>query len=58
MNRLSQPLTQLREERDHVAIQINLLNNAESPDAARLTALERKLAALELSISRWRPPDA
>ena len=57
MNRLSRPdkeLNALNEERDHVAIQISLLREADNPDSSLLTSLELKLASLELSISRWR----
>jgi hypothetical protein len=51
-------LGELNEERDHVSIQISLLNDAATPDLSRLNALKAKLAAVELSISRYRPPDA
>ena len=58
MSRLNGQRGALKEERDHVAIQTSLVNEAMDPKTTRLRALERKLAALELSISRWRPPDA
>lgn len=45
----------LNEERDHVCIQISLLNDAETADLPRLGALKAKLAALELRISKHRP---
>ena len=47
----------LNEERDHVAIQISLLADALIANPERLGALERKLAALELRISRYRPAE-
>lgn len=61
MNRLPRPdaaLDALNEERDHIAIQISLLNDSERPDPARLTALQQKMVELRRQISRYKPADA
>lgn len=48
-------LQALNDERDHLAIQISLLDDAETPNAARLAALRNKLITLEQRISSYRP---
>ena len=45
----------LNEERDHIAIQISLLADAETPDLASLTDLRRKLDIIERRISNYSP---
>lgn len=59
--RLARPdktLNALNEERDHLAIQISLQDDAETPDPERLTALRKKLAELEHRILHYRAADA
>ena len=61
MNRLTRTdaaLNALNEERDHLAIQISLLDDGATPDPERLTALRRKLDTLEQRISHYRPAEA
>lgn len=50
-------LKALNEERDHLAIQISLQDDAETPNPARLAALRQKLTILEHRISQYRPVD-
>ncbi len=50
-------LTALNEARDHLAIQVSLLANAETPDPARLKDLRLKLEDAERKIFRCRLPD-
>lgn len=50
-------LTALNEARDHLAIQVSLLANAEIPDPARLKVLRLKLEDAERKIARGRQPD-
>jgi phage shock protein A len=47
-------LETLLEERDHLQIQINLIEHAVKPDAAKLASLRRELEELESRISRYR----
>jgi hypothetical protein len=47
-------LEALLEERDHLQIQINLIEHAVKPDAARLASMRRSLDELESRISRHR----
>jgi hypothetical protein len=47
----------LHEERDHIAIQISLLADAETPSPERVAALRRQLDAVEHRISRHRPAE-
>ncbi len=47
-------LTRMSEERDHVAIQISLLRDAENPDRVAIDALRVKLKDLEQRISKHR----
>jgi predicted nuclease with TOPRIM domain len=61
MNRLTRTdaaLNALNEERDHLAIQISLLDDGATPDPDRLAALRRKLETLEQRISHYRPAEA
>jgi chaperonin cofactor prefoldin len=61
MNRLARPdatLDALNEEREHLAIQISLLDDSETPDQARLAALRDKLILQERRISKYKPGDA
>jgi uncharacterized protein involved in exopolysaccharide biosynthesis len=51
-------LDALHEERDHLAIQISLLNDSATPDPPRLSALRQQLKALEHRIAQYRPADA
>jgi hypothetical protein len=51
-------LEALNDEREHLAIQVSLLADAETPEPARLAALRDKLAMLERRISNYRPSDA
>ena len=48
----------LNGERDDIAIQISLLAHAETPDAAALTELRRKLDMIERRISNYRPDES
>ena len=48
-------LDALNEERDHLAIQISLVDNAERPDPVRLAALRQALVLLERRISFHKP---
>ena len=50
-------LNALNEERDHLAIQISLQDDGESPNPERLAALRQKLTMLEHRISHYRPAD-
>ena len=59
--RLARPdatLDAMNDERDHLAIQISLLDDAETPNAARLAALRHSLIMLERRISQYRPAEA
>ncbi len=61
MNRIARTdatLEALSEERDHLAIQISLLDNSETPDPVQLVSLRDKLFDLERRISRYKPADA
>lgn len=51
-------LSALNDERDHLAIQISLLDDSERPDRARLAALRDKLILQERRISYYKPADA
>ncbi|WP_308515504.1 hypothetical protein [Sphingomonas flavescens] len=51
-------LDALNDERDHLAIQINLAADSEGLDMTRLSALRQKLARLELKIQNYRPATA
>jgi hypothetical protein len=44
----------MSEERDHIAIQISLLRDAEKPDRVAIDALRVKLKDLEQRISKHR----
>jgi len=48
-------LDALNDERDHLAIQISLLGDAEAPDPARLVAMRDRLLLLDRRISHYRP---
>ena len=48
----------LCEQRDDVAIQVSLAWDAEPADLVRLSALQRKLRALDFEIFRYNPADA
>jgi hypothetical protein len=50
-------LDTLNEERDHLAIQISLAADAETPDSEQLAVLHGKLKMLERRISHCGPPD-
>ena len=50
-------LSRLRDERDHLAIQLSLAADAEARDWGRVDALERKLKAVERSITAYKPAD-
>ena len=50
-------LGRLRDERDHLAIQLSLAADAEASDWSRVDALERKLKAVERSITAYRPAE-
>ena len=61
MHRVSRPdaiLDTLNDERDHLAIQISLLGDSETPDPARLAMLRDQLFMLERRISQYKPADA
>ena len=61
MNRVSRydpALEALNDERDHLAIQISLLGDAEAPDPARLVAMRDRLVLLDRRISQHRPSEA
>lgn len=47
-------LEALLEERDHLQIQINLIEHTVKPDAAKLESMRRELEELENRISRHR----
>jgi len=51
-------LDALNDEREHLAIQVSLLADAEIPEPARLAVLRDRLAMLERRISNYRPADA
>jgi hypothetical protein len=51
-------LDALNDEREHLAIQVSLLADAETPEPARLAAMRDRLTLLERRISNYRPPDA
>jgi hypothetical protein len=51
-------LDALNDERDHLAIQISLLDDSETPNPARRSALKRQLDVLENRISRYRPTES
>jgi len=58
MNRVSKSdpaLDALNDERDHLAIQISLLGDAEATDPARLVAMRDRLLLLDRRISHYRP---
>jgi hypothetical protein len=63
MRRLHKPfridgmLDKLHDQREHLAIQISLLNEAEVADPERGAALTRDLAAIELGIKHHRRTD-
>ena len=48
-------LSRLRDERDHLAIQLSLAADAEARDWSRVEAIERKLKAVERSITAYKP---
>ena len=50
-------LSRLRDERDHLAIQLSLAADAEGRDLSRVDALERKLRAVERSITAYKPAE-
>lgn len=50
-------LSRLRDERDHLAIQLSLAADGESRDVSRVDALERKLKAVERSITAYKPAE-
>lgn len=50
-------LDKLHEQREHLAIQISLLNDAEIADPERVAALSRDLATIELDIKHHRRTD-
>lgn len=56
--RIDATLSALNDERDHLAIQISLQDDAETPDPARLAALRKRLTMLEHRISQYRPAEA
>ena len=61
MHRLARPdaaLDALNDERDHLAIQVSLLADAETPDPARLAVLRDRLTMLERRINNYREADA
>lgn len=51
-------LDALNDQREHLAIQVSLLADAETPEPARLAALRERLMMLEWRISRYRHADA
>jgi len=51
-------LDALNDEREHLAIQVSLLADAEIPEPERLAVLRDRLAMLERRISNYRPADA
>ena len=60
MHRVARPdatLDAMNDERDHLAIQISLLDDAEAPNASRLAALRQTLIILERRISHYRPAE-
>jgi hypothetical protein len=48
-------LDAMNDEREHLAIQISLLDDAEAPNVARLAALRQALIMLERRISHHKP---
>ena len=50
-------LSRLRDERDHLAIQLSLAADAEARDWSRVEAIERKLKAVERSITAYKPAE-
>lgn len=61
MNRISKAdaaLDKLKEERDHINIQIRLLNEGPQPDPARMKRLQRTAEDLDQRISKYRPTAA
>lgn len=53
--RIDASLDAMNDERDHLAIQISLLDDTETPNAARLAELRHALILLEHRISSHRP---
>ena len=52
-------LTTLREERDHLSIQISLLKDSDDPDPMRLFEMQREMDLLDRWIQKHRlAPDA
>ncbi len=61
MHRIARPdpaLEALSDERDHLAIQISLLADSQTPEPGRLVSLRDKLFDLERRISQYKPADA
>ena len=56
--RTDHALDALNDERDHLAIQISLATDAETPDPMRLAALRQKMTNLEIRIQNYRPAGA
>ena len=54
MARTDATLDALNEERDHLAIQVSLLDDAETPDPVGLAALRQQLSMLERRISHYK----
>ena len=50
-------LDALNDEREHLAIQLSLAADSETPDPARMAALRDKLTMLERRISHYRPAE-
>jgi len=51
-------LDELNDQREHLAIQVSLLADAEIPEPERLAAMRDRLMMLERRISNYRPADA
>ena len=51
-------LNALNEERDHLAIQISLLDDGQRRTLGTVAALRRKLETLEQRIAHYRPAEA
>jgi hypothetical protein len=52
-------LATLREERDHLSIQISLLKDDDNPNLMRLSEMHRRMDSLEGQIKKYRlTPDA
>jgi hypothetical protein len=59
MDPIDQGLLTLREERDHLSIQISLLKDGDDPDPMKLFEMQREMDSIDRRIQKHRAvPDA